>query len=446
MVLKLPPPAGRDEEQALKPERGLRGYWANVRRFSRNARLYLVHVIGMDLIHGTWEVLFNLYLLELGFGIEFIGLRLAVSGVAGAVASVPMGWLSDRIGRKAGFILGDGGGALMALVQILSANPVVLLVAPAISAMFGALHHVTESPFMAENSERRERVHLFSVSDGLRTLSAMAGSLMAGFLPLWLAGQLQIEKVTAYRYAVFIGIALWFLSLIPALMLKRHVSREVVEARREASKAKVINLRRGLLWRLFANVRNPQIIGKFLLIEALLSLGAGFVLPLMNVFFREGIRAHEHEIGLTFAGGSLFLALGAFLAPFVAERLGKVASVFWTRLAAVPFILLIGLSPDLATPATVVSLAGFAYILRTTLFNLANPVAEAFQMELLHPLERATATGLEATLGRIMTAVGGFLGAQLMAMGDFRTPFFVMAALYLGGTLLFWAFFRGMER
>ncbi len=443
MVLKLPPPAGRDEEQALKPERG--GYWANVRRFSRNARLYLVHVIGMDLIHGTWEVLFNLYLLELGFGIEFIGLRLAVMGVAGAVASVPMGRLSDRIGRKAGFILGDGGGALMALVQILSANPVVLLVAPAISAMFGALHHVTESPFMGENSERRERVHLFSVSDGLRTLSAMAGSLMAGFLPLWLAGQLQIEKVTAYRYAVFIGIALWFLSLIPALMLKRHVPREVAEARREASKAKAKNPRRGLR-KLFANVRNPQIIGKFLLIEALLSLGAGFVLPLMNVFFREGIRAHEHEIGLTFAGGSLFLALGAFLAPFVAERLGKVMSIFWTRLAAVPFILLIGLSPDLATPATVVSLAGFAYILRTTLFNLANPVAEAFQMELLHPLERATATGLEATLGRIMMAVGGFLGAQLMALGDFRTPFFVMAALYLGGTLLFWVFFRGMER
>jgi MFS family permease len=434
------PPRGPSREA----ETGLRGYLANVRRFSRNAKLYLLHVIGMDLIHGTWEVLFNLYLLELGFGIEFIGLRLAVMGVAGAVASVPMGWLSDRIGRKAGFLLGDGGGAVMSLVQILSVNPVVLLVAPVIAATFGALHHVTESPFMAENSEKRERVHLFSVSDGLRTLSAMGGSLIAGFLPLWLAGQLSIEKVVAYRYAVVIGIAWWFLSLIPALMLKRHVSREVAEARREAE-LNPANPRGGLR-KLFANVKNPVIIGKFLLVGGLLSLGAGFVLPLMNVFFREGVHAHAHEIGLTFAGGSLFLALGAFLAPFVAERLGKVASVFWTRLAAVPFILLIGLSPDLATPATVMSLAGAAYILRTTLFNLANPVAEAFQMELLHPLERATATGLEATLGRILTAGGGFLGAQLMATGDFRTPFFVMAATYLGSTLLFWAFFRRLER
>src|SRR5215207_889730 len=62
-----------------------------VRRFSRNARLYMVHIVGMDMIHGTWDVLFNLYLLALFtpthgvsiFGqhihaLEFVGLRLAV--------------------------------------------------------------------------------------------------------------------------------------------------------------------------------------------------------------------------------------------------------------------------------------------------------------------------------------------------------------------------------
>jgi len=338
------------EAKALATEfedlKGFRGYLEKIKLFSRNARLYLLHVIGMDMIHGTWEVLFNLYLLQLGFGIDFIGLRIAIMGVAGAVASLPMGRLSDRIGRKAGFIVGDGGGAAMALVQILSVNPVVLLVAPAISSMFGALHHVTESPFMAENSEKRERVHLFSVSDGLRTLSAMAGSLIAGFLPLWAAVQLNIDKVTAYRYATFIGIAWWFLSLIPAVMLRPYISREVAEAKAEQRKFPRLQG-----WRaIFANVKNPVIIGKLLLVNALISLGAGFVIPLFNVFFKEGLHAHEGEIGLTFAAGSLFLALGAFLVPFVSERLGKVPSVVITRMVSVPFILLIGLAPQLATP------------------------------------------------------------------------------------------------
>jgi hypothetical protein len=54
----------------------------------------------MDLIHGTWDVLFNLYLLAIGFSIEFVGLRLLIQGIAGGVASIPAGVVSDRIGRK----------------------------------------------------------------------------------------------------------------------------------------------------------------------------------------------------------------------------------------------------------------------------------------------------------------------------------------------------------
>lgn len=420
---------------------GMRGYFHKLKHFSRNARLYLLHVIGMDLIHGTWEVVFNLYLLALGYGTDFIALRLLIIGVVGAMASIPMGWLSDRLGRKAGFILGDGGGALMSLVQILSVNPVVLLVAPALGAMFGALHHVTEPAFMAENSRRQERVHLFSVSDGLRTLSAMMGSLVAGFLPLWVAAQFGIDKVTAYRYATVLGIAWWFLSLIPAVMLKQHVPdrRPQTTTPKAASPVQV--------WRrLTANVKNPAVIGKLLVVNGLISLGAGFVVPLFNVYFHEGIHAHEHEIGSLFAAGSLFLALGALLAPFLVERLGsKVSTVLVTRFAAIPFVLLIGFAPDLAAPGAVVSVAGAAYILRTTLFNLSSPVASAFSMELLHKSERATATGFQSTLGRIATALAGFAGASLMGWGDYRTPFFLMAFFYLASTVLFGLLFRPLE-
>jgi len=86
-------------------------YFGKIRNFGWNARLYLLHIFGMDVIHGAWEVLFNLYLLAIGFPVTFIGLRLAVLGVATAIASIPAGRLADRIDRKWGFIIGDGGGA-----------------------------------------------------------------------------------------------------------------------------------------------------------------------------------------------------------------------------------------------------------------------------------------------------------------------------------------------
>lgn len=421
--------------------KGLRGYLAKIKLFSYNARLYLLHVIGMDMIHGTWEVMFNLYLIAIGKPLEFIGLRLLVMGVAGAAASIPMGWLSDKIGRKAGFILGDGLGALMSLTLILNTDNTVILVASALGAMFGALHHVTESPFMAENSERKERIHLFSVSDGLRTFSAMIGSLIAGFVPLWAAGAFGISTVVAYRWAAFIGIGWWFLSLIPAVLLKQHVPEQKAEKIGKAKPSLTA------VWKsLTANIKNPVIIGKLLLVNGLISLGAGFVVPLFNVFFHEGVHAHAHEIGTTFAAGSLFLALGALAVPFVVERLGKTVTIFVTRLAAIPFILLIGFSPSLADPTVVMSIAGLAYILRTTLFNMSSPVFDAFSMELLDPGERATATGFQSTLGRIATAGAGFLGAALMGLGDFRTPFFVMSFMFLLSTVLFWTLFRGYEK
>ena len=411
------------------------GYLGRLRLFSRNARLYLLHVIGMDLIHGAWEVLFNLYLLAVGFDVRFVGIRIAVLGIAGALASIPAGRLADRIDRKWGFIIGDGGGAACALVLIMSETAEMILAFSAVSACFSALHHVTESPFMAENSEPEERIHLFSVEQGLATLAAMAGALIAGFLPGHLMSTEGMTLVDAYRWAVHIGIAWWFLSLIPAVMLRRHVSEEVTRARAEVAQEE----RGGWM----SAIRTPKTVYRFVVIGALLSLGGGFVLRLANVFFHYDLHAHEHEIGMVFAAGSFFLAIGAFAVPLVVERLGEVATIVWTRFAAVPFILLIGYAPELASPETVVSLAGLAWVLRTTLFNMSGPAFEAFSMGQLHPTERATYIGVSHLFGSAMAAVGGYLGAVLMDNGDFRTPFVVMAVLYAVSTALFMRWFEG---
>ena len=143
-------------------------YIGRIRQFGWNARMYLLHIFGMDVIHGAWEVLFNLYLLLIfpELGIAFVGLRIAVMGIAGALSSIPAGKFSDRIDRKWGFIIGDGGGAACSLILIMSEDPTTILAFSAIAACFGSLHHVTEVPFMAENSNPGERIHLFAVGSG----------------------------------------------------------------------------------------------------------------------------------------------------------------------------------------------------------------------------------------------------------------------------------------
>ncbi|MEK7863019.1 MAG: MFS transporter [Chloroflexota bacterium] len=405
-------------------------YAVAIRSFSRNARLFIVHVIGMDTVHGTSLVLVNLYFLAVGLSIEFIGLRLLLGGIAGAICSVPAGLISDRIGRKWSFIIGDGVGAALYLITIFSVDQGLLLATGVLAAMFGTLHGVSEPAFMAENSEARERVHLFSVSDGLRTLSAMVGGLLGGFVPL-LAASLA-DKVTLYRASIFIGIAIWALSLIPALMLRGH------DRPSERAPSGIRHL--------FAAVRHPDRVLRLVAVGGMIALGFGFVGPLFNVFFSEGLHAHTHDIGVTFASGSLFLALAALAAPFLAARMTQVQAIVGTRLLAVPFILLIGLSPSLATVTTVLTLAGVAYVVRIVLANAAGPIAEAFSMEILDPGERGTMVGLRSTAQQTLSGLGAFAGARFMAAGDYVTPFVAMAVLYGASSVLFWIWFRPLER
>jgi MFS family permease len=412
---------------------GVVGYIGKMRLFSRNARLFMVHVVGMDVIYGTWAVLFNLYLLAIGFDIAFIGLRILLASATRAVLAVPAGLISDRIGRKLSFILGDGLGAVMSLIAISTANSELLLVTAVIGGIFSALHGVAEPAFMAENSEDFERVHLFSVSSGTRTAAAIIGSALAGLVPLIFAGAGEEAVVGLYRTVAYFGIGGWFASLIPAVMLRQTTAPKP---------APIQGLRS-----IFAGVKHPDRIFRLTAPEVLIGLGAGFTLPLMNVFFQQNLGSPAVEIGATFAAGEAFLVVGAFMAPVVAARLGKVRSVVFTRLLSIPFILLIAFSPDVAGAfGSVFTIAGLAYIARITFFNMASPVRSAFAMEILDPGERGTQVGIEMALTSALSGAAAYFGARLMDIGDYGTPFIIMAGCYFIGTLMFWQFFAGREK
>ncbi|MFZ5825115.1 MAG: MFS transporter [Bacillota bacterium] len=417
----------------------MNGYWAKVQRFSYNARLYLLHIIGMDMIHGTWGVIFNLYLLAIGKSIEFVGLRILISSIAAAVTAIPAGMLSDRLGRRASFILGDGIGAAIALLSIMTTNDILLLTLPVIGALFGNMHGVAEPAFMAENSEAEERVHLFSVGSALRTLSAAVGMLLAGWLPVLAT---QYDKVEVYRWSTFAGIALWFLSLVPALLLREIAPAQTGASRPAQHKTSV-----------FGRLRSPMNVFGLVLMSGFLTLGYSFVGSLMNVWFHEGVHAHEHEIGTTFAAGNLALVVVYFFAPVLADKLGRFNAIFWTRLISLPFMALMALSPAMAVVdshghshahevGAAVGLAGLAYVLRTVLSNLSGPIFEAFSMEILDPQERATYVGVSMAVGAAFTAGGGYLGARLMDGGDYQTGFLIWAACYAVALGIFWLFFR----
>lgn len=425
----------------------LRDYVARTREFSRNANLYVLHVIGMDMIHGSWTVLFNLYLLAIGFDVSFIGLRLAIEYVSRAVMAVPAGLTSDRIGRKASFVLGDGVGALFGLIMISTRSEFVLLALPVLGAFFGNLHHTAEPAFMAENSQPRERVHLFAIAGSLRTFSAMMGALIAALVTMQFVD--VVGEVEAYRYATYAGLALWFLSLIPAVMLRTYEAVDRPEVETEAAPLLQRTATAGRRWgSLFSGIKHPRRIFYFALTSAFLAMGFAVVGPMFNVVFHEGhTHASETQVGFMFASGELVLAAATLLTPLLLLRFLRVEAIVLTRLVAIPFVLGMALWPQIVGEGQLlVLLVGFSYVGRLGFFRMASPLDDAFNMDVLDARERATNTGIEIAVGGGVSAIAIFAGSRLIGGGDYTTPFLIMAGAYVVSTAIYWRVFRPLDR
>ena len=405
----------------------VRDYFSKIRRFSRNAQLLLSASVLNGLAFGIWGVIFNLYLLGLGFQEDFIGLLFLVSGITYGLAAFPAGIICDRIGRRTSFLTGATVTAMFNSVQVFTSDPTVLLSSSFFGGLLGPLSFVAESPFMMENSEPEERTHLFSVSFTVFLVFSMVGNLLGGSLPRVLGGLFGVtgDSVLAFRATLVFSIGFLLVALLPYYMIKERRGQRSKEAAVSGSSLK--------------NIRSRLIIGELTLTAGLTGLGAGFIVPLFNVFFIRKHAATPEQIGFIFALGDVTVATGTLLAPVVSTRLGKVRAVAFTELISIPFIYGIAISPNLG-------FAAVSYLARGSLMNMAGPIRNNFAMEVVLESERATTSGLTIMADGIPRAISTGLAGQIMREGSYDLPYFVTSILYLAASTLFLTFFRKTKK
>ena len=83
----------------------LEEYSSRVRAFRPNARYYLLSVMITGAAMGVYRLLFNFYVLSLGYDEALLGNLVTVSSLTALLAALPMGYLADIIGRKASLVL-----------------------------------------------------------------------------------------------------------------------------------------------------------------------------------------------------------------------------------------------------------------------------------------------------------------------------------------------------
>jgi MFS family permease len=404
-------------------------YFQRITKLSPNAKLYMVATALQGLSSGIWAVIFNLYLnlKAVGFQPDFIGLMFTVSAIATGLVALPAGLLCERLGPKKALLIGFMAN-FVNLAQIVILQPSILLVASLSSGLIGTVAWVAAAPFMMENSTQEERTYFFSVDWAIMIIMGVIGNYVGGLMPNLLNTFLGLPtgangSPIGYRISLGISMALALTMVIPVLLIKED---------RMLQRQKISDLIS------FRNIRSHRTILKFMIPTAMIGFGAGFIVPLFNLFFSLKFSASLEQIGLISSLSSITLGIGTLAAPALSKRLGRVKSIAVCEFLSMPFIMLMTLAPNLA-------LASSAFITRNALMNMAGPISSTLQMELVTETERATTNGLMVMADGVPRALTAWVSGRMMTESDFYTPFLITTLTYFIASSLYFMFFRKAE-
>lgn len=396
-------------------------YGERISAFHPNARLYLLSAVISGASMGVFRLLFNFYILSLGFDEAILGNLVTTSSLTALLVALPMGYLADFLGRKTSLISGMTFSGLAILLMVFFPSVPVFVAANVLLGFAQSLAGVTMGPFLMENSSEKERTYLFSFSSGFQTASAFVGNWIGGYLPTWLGSAQGALATSTQAYGasllVIAGVAL--LAVIPIFLMRTtRLNKE----------------QRSLFAPITYFRKQPALLGKLILPMLVTSIGAGLIMPFMNVFFRQVHHQPDTVIGSLFAWGSLAMGVGILLAPPLADRLGKIQLVVITQGLSIPFLILLGFAPWFG-------IATFAYYIRLALMNMSGPVYQTFVMEKVDPSARATVASLVSMASSFGWAFSPTISGWIQVNYGFGPTYIGTIIMYILSVYLYWRYF-----
>lgn len=415
--------------------------------FSRDARLFLLFTLVSGAALSLYWVDFNLYLAALGVGTPTIGIVATAGALAGVLVAIPASAASDRWGRRLVMAAGIAVGAVALAGFLVTESVPVLIVLGALSGAGTQASFVVQVPYMTEHTTSEHRSEFFSLQFAVQNATNVVAALLGGILAGTVAGMLGAgpDSLEAYRFLLLVMLVLTIASLAIVAVLGddrpsivfRDRPRQVGEpatfprvTRRPMSPARLMV------------VHDRRRFVRLLVPVFIISLGAGQVIPFLNLFVQGKFGLSLASLNAVFAITSLGTMVAILLQPALARRFGKVNSVVLVQGASIPFIIVLGFSPLLWTVIV-------AMTVRNSLMNAGNPIANAFAMEHVDPAERASlAAATNLAWSAAWVVAGPFFSLLQATLGfglGFTVNFITIIVLYTVGTALYWHWFHDVE-
>jgi len=181
------------------------------------------------------------------------------------------------------------------------------------------------------------------------------------------------------------------------------------------------------------------VVVQFAIVGSMIGLGAGFVVPYLNVFFWEFYDLPTPMVGLITGLRQLSVATGVFLAPVLSSRIGKVWTVVVTQALSLPFLAMLAL---VINPYVAIA----CYLFRAVLMNAAQPVNSNLRMEMVPSSWRPNMSAINISARQLAWSLSTQITGPLYDQGIYLLPFWFTLVCYTGSTILYALFFHDAER
>lgn len=428
---QMKPPSSRADTAApsalpVREADGTTRHWAreylgNLRRISPEARRFLLGTLLVSFAWSTFMLLFNLYLQERGFAEGFIGRVLSSQSFGTVFLALPAAALVARVSPRLILVTSSAGVALAFAWQTYAGGTLAILAAAFLAGSMLAFARVTSAPFLMKYSTRAERSHVFSLS-----FAAMLG---AGLIAHFGAGSLHRvltdisgSSITAYRWVLLMACT----SAALAIIVYARIPNAVVGERSPR-----------VPWRRFWQTKG-RLLFRLTFPFFLVGMGAGLVIPFLNLYFRNRFDLSTQTIGIYYGLVQASMIVGVMLGPELARRFGMVRTIVATEVISLPFMVILAFTHNLP-------LATLAFLVRGALMNMGVPIANNYMMERVGPADRALANSWGMLAWTLSWAVTAGLGGWMIERHGFAPPLLIASGLYLAASVIYYVFFRNEE-
>jgi len=400
---------------------GIKNYVEHLKLFPSNARAFLVGSLLLWIGSSMFGLLLNLYFKELGFSEAYIGKVLSIGAVASVVIAVPMGLVVGRFTFKSVLTLSAGVMAVGYAVQVVTGNRETILIAAFIAGLGTTVFRVASAPFFMRHSSEKERMYLFSMNFAVGTAGSLVGSLAGGFLPK-LFSAISPSSYEQYRFSLLAAALLIAFSSLPFFSIEEE--KPDVKSHSE----------------FLSNLKHTDwaLIGRLCLPTFIVGMGAGLIIPFLNLYFRDLFGASAETIGILFAVLQCFMTAGTLMGPLLVHRLGMVRSLVITQMASIPFMIILCASRYF--PLVVVS-----FLMRGALMNMNQPLSTNFAMETVRKEEHAVTNSLLLLAWTGSWAVSVRIAGVLIERYSYVPSFIIAIVLYVLSSILYYYFFKDVE-